>query len=333
VLLFNAYFKQNLNESEKEYFRVRPVKIYYYLEDDSISVVEPIVENSGIPQGKLIKRQRLPKNDQGEHWLWKDLNIGNDVVFYGKTFHICNCNNYTKEFMQSEGIMLNPDEECPHDPYTLSRNEPKHSYVTPPTFDKLKQFITLDRQVLRFYAVWDDRNNMFGEMRSYTLHYYRVDDTIEVREQRNPNDGHDPFPVLIGRKKIPRCRGSIPGNFPSAVMEISEHEITEWITDKDLKVGETVNIMDRPFFLYGCDDFTHYYFQQQYGITFNPVPVELGERKIEVKREIPPYNGFGSPQDSKQNCLSLIAHPPKKDVMKMLENGLKILRYAAVMVR
>ena len=116
-------------------------------------------------------------------------------------------------------------------------------------------------------------------------------------------------------------------------MEISEHEITEWITDKDLKVGETVNIMDRPFFLYGCDDFTHYYFQQQYGITFNPVPVELGERKIEVKREIPPYNGFGSPQDSKQNCLSLIAHPPKKDVMKMLENGLKILRYAAVMVR
>ena len=70
--------------------------------------------------------------------------------------------------------MLNPDEECPHDPYTLSRNEPKHSYVTPPTFDKLKQFITLDRQVLRFYAVWDDRNNMFGEMRSYTLHYYRL---------------------------------------------------------------------------------------------------------------------------------------------------------------
>ena len=65
VLLFNAYFKQTLNESDKEYYRVRPVKIYYYLEDDSISVVEPIVENSGIPQGKLIKRQRLPKNDQG----------------------------------------------------------------------------------------------------------------------------------------------------------------------------------------------------------------------------------------------------------------------------
>jgi len=331
VLLFNAYFKQTLNESDKEYYRVRPVKIYYYLEDDSISIVEPIVENSGIPQGKLIKRQRLPKNDQGEHWQWKDLNIGTNVVFYGKTFHTYDCNNYTKDFMQSEGIMLNPVEVCPADPYTLSRTEPQHSYVTPPTFDKLKQFIQLDRQVLRFHAVWDDRNNMFGVMRPYTLHYYRVDDTIEIREQRQPNDGHDPFPVLIGRRKIPKSRQSLPSNFPSAVMEISEHEIQDWLHERDLKVGETVVIMDRPFFLYDCDDFTKMYYKQVYGHIFNPIPVELGEKKCEVKKEIPPYNGFGSPQDSKQNCLSLIAQPPKKDVMKMLENDLKILRYAVVM--
>lgn len=331
VLLFNAYFKQTLNESDKEYYRVRPVKIYYYLEDDSISVVEPIVENSGIPQGKLIKRQRLPKNDQGEHWLWKDLNIGNDVIFYGKTFHICSCNNYTKDFMMSEGIELNADEACPADPYTTSRAPPQHAYVTPPTFDKLKQFIELDRRVLRFHAVWDDRNSMFGVMRPYTLHYYRVDDTIEVREQRQPNDGHDPFPVLIGRRKIPKSRTNIPSNFPSAVMEISEHEITDWLSEKDLKVGETVVIMDRPFFLYNCDDMTKAFYQETYGVTFNPVPVELGEKKVEVRRELPPYNGFGSPTDSKQNCLSLIAQPPKKDVMKMLENDLKILRYAVVM--
>lgn len=29
-------------------------KIYFYLEDDSIQVIEPKVENSGIPQGMLI---------------------------------------------------------------------------------------------------------------------------------------------------------------------------------------------------------------------------------------------------------------------------------------
>ena len=45
VLLFLGYFKQTVHESADEYYRVRPVKIYYYLEDDSIAVIEPAVEN------------------------------------------------------------------------------------------------------------------------------------------------------------------------------------------------------------------------------------------------------------------------------------------------
>lgn len=53
MLRFFAYFKQTVHESPAEYFRVRPVDIYYYLEDDSISVVEPHVENSGMPQGTV----------------------------------------------------------------------------------------------------------------------------------------------------------------------------------------------------------------------------------------------------------------------------------------
>ena len=50
---------------------------------------------SGIPQGKLIKRQRLPKNDLGDFWHWKDLNIGIDITFYGKVFHIHDCDKWT----------------------------------------------------------------------------------------------------------------------------------------------------------------------------------------------------------------------------------------------
>ena len=95
VLKFDAYFKQTVHESPNEYYRIRPVIIYYYLEDDSISVIEPHVENSGMPQGKLIKRQPLPKNDQGDHWHWKDLNLDIDVTFYGKTFHITACDRWT----------------------------------------------------------------------------------------------------------------------------------------------------------------------------------------------------------------------------------------------
>ena len=46
VLLFEAYFKQTVHESPNEFYCIRPVKIYYYLEDDSVSVVEPVVNNS-----------------------------------------------------------------------------------------------------------------------------------------------------------------------------------------------------------------------------------------------------------------------------------------------
>ena len=95
VLLFNAFFKQTVHESSNEYYRVRDVKIYYYLEDDSISVVEPRVENSGMPQGTLIKRQRLPKNDLGEFWHWKDLNVGENITVYGKVFHLYDCDKFT----------------------------------------------------------------------------------------------------------------------------------------------------------------------------------------------------------------------------------------------
>lgn len=47
---------------------------------------------------------------------------------------------------------------------------------------------------------------------------------------------------------------------------------------------------------------------------------------------IPPYNGFGILEDSLQNCFSLLPKPPRKDVIKMLENDHKVLRYQMVLV-
>ena len=47
------------------------------------------------------------------------------------------------------------------------------------------------------------------------------------------------------------------------------------------------------------------------------------ERVAEVKpprepRMIPPYNGFGSEEDSLGNCLSLIPKPPQRDFIKFM---------------
>ena len=69
--------------------------------------------------------------------------------------------------MCSEGIELNSTEDHPKDPYMESRRQPKHTYTTPSDFDKLCQFLEMDRKVLKFYCLWDDRDSMFGEMRPY----------------------------------------------------------------------------------------------------------------------------------------------------------------------
>ena len=67
--------------------------------------------------------------------------------------------------MASEGMILNEPENPPRDPYVESRKQPVRSYKTPSTFDKLRQFIELDRQVIRFFCLWDDRDSTFGELR------------------------------------------------------------------------------------------------------------------------------------------------------------------------
>ncbi|XP_074777606.1 EF-hand domain-containing protein 1 isoform X2 [Athene noctua] len=277
ILKFDAYFQEDVPLSAEEHYRIRQVGIYYYLEDDTMSVIEPVVQNSGLPQGKLIRRHRVPKNDHGKHYHWKDLNRGMNITMYGRTYRIVDC-----------------------DPFT---------------------------QVLRFYATWDDTNSIFGENRPYVIHFYLADDTVEVREVYKQNDGRDPFPILIKRQRLPKTFADNKKTFPSCVLEISDQEVLEWFTAKDFAVGKTITLLGRTFFIYDCDEFTRNFYRDKFGIT-DFQPVEIKKKSLEeVPQVIPPYNGFGVLEDSLQNCFSLFPKPPRKDIIKMLENDHKVLRY------
>ena len=58
VLRFYAYFQEAVHEKREEQFRIRNSIILFYLEDDTIQVNEPKVENSGVPQGEQDKPHR-----------------------------------------------------------------------------------------------------------------------------------------------------------------------------------------------------------------------------------------------------------------------------------
>uniref|UniRef100_A0A3P8U837 EF-hand domain (C-terminal) containing 1 n=1 Tax=Amphiprion percula TaxID=161767 RepID=A0A3P8U837_AMPPE len=338
VLCYHAYFVEDILYSPEEQDRMRPVVIYYYLEDDSMSIFEPTVQNSGLMQGKRIKRQRFPKNEHGEHFQWKDLNLGMDLEVYGVKYHITHCDAFTKEFMESEGIILNDPEPMPVDPYSKCCNIPVPQYTTPSTFSNMYEFSTMDGKVLCFSALWDDTDSQYDETRRVTITYYLVDNTVEIREVDQPNSGRIPF--LMRRKKIPKTLKPVP--FPSCVMEISEKEVDEYYSPKDFQLGQTIKILGRCFLLCDCDRFTKEYYQKNHpDMEMTPTEVPKKADKLQEKKDdlLPSmfsiftgdsyYNGFGSLEDSFQNCLSLIPKPPKMNYLKMLENHGKVLQYSA----
>ena len=70
VLRYYLFFKESVNESRIENYRIRALTLFYYLEDDSMHISEPKVENSGMVQGErkgavFLKRHRAPKPEGG----------------------------------------------------------------------------------------------------------------------------------------------------------------------------------------------------------------------------------------------------------------------------
>jgi len=96
VLNFSCYFQEPVVENQNENYRLRKCTMYYYLEDDTIHILETRVPNSGIPQGIFLKRHLVPKVNSIESYCWKDLGVAQDVEFYGRVFRITDCDDFTR---------------------------------------------------------------------------------------------------------------------------------------------------------------------------------------------------------------------------------------------
>merc|ERR1719238_1504556 len=368
VLRFNCFFKEAVNESRLENFRIRNCVLYYYLEDDSMHVSEPKVENSGIPQGErkgtiFLKRHRVAKPDSS-FYSAADLNVGVTLDLYGRVFLLTDADNFTRAFLNKLGVEVGEKMDIPSDPYTTSREEMKEHIIRNQKYmhprpedddlmrtmearlgcsstrleaDKLDQFLKYDRKVLRFYMAWDDRKSLYGELRPFVLHYYLSDDEMEILEVRRANAGRDPFPLFLKKGKVYKNIDSYlnidaPTTHTTQLIDRTgrvDPATMETFSEADFAVGKEVIVNGATFLIYGCDEFTRDYYDKVYGAVFEDIPVQFDETIERPQMIIPPHVAPGAEEDSIGSFLYLIPKVPKKNFRRMMENDRKILRFMA----
>ncbi|XP_030030650.1 EF-hand domain-containing family member C2 isoform X2 [Manduca sexta] len=330
ILHFQGYFQQSLHEMRSASHILRKVEIFFFLEDGTIKVMEPRTENSGLSQGTMISRQRIRLPFSYDlYYDVLDLNIGREVTFFGKVFKIVNCDNFTRVFLNRLGI--NVPDPIPW-PDALERAPPAGK---PPKHRPFRQFLDFDRQVLRFYGYWDDRDSEFGVIHNLEIHYFLGDDTIEIKETMSANSGVEAAPMFLKRMRLPR-------KIPSYVEMTGGPKVASY-TPADLSIGAVLNVYGRKVVLIDCDPFTKEYYRVTYGFdTFTPLPIPKDEGTESISaniadRQLPPWNGYGSYEDSAENCRTVEPKAPHRDFIKFLNKDRvgfdsHVLRFAARLI-
>ena len=309
------------------------------MEDDTIQIVEKKVENSGVPQGTFAKRQRLPRSVEDEIFYdLNDLKLGSTLNVFGRVLFITDCNVSTRKYL-AEVVGRDEAELRPvpgeEDVYTTMRAEfmsretgrddtVAHNIRKNPmkvfaeaqlgkTVNNATRqgFLDYDRKVLRLDCLWDDRESLYGDLQRFTLQYYLADDTMELLTVFGPNCGRDPFKKMIKRGKLQKDRHD--PNSP----------VWHW---SDFNIGEVVDCYSKKLLIVSADAPTYAFYESK-GMPLSP-PLELVQEEAPVaQRELPPYNGFGSEEDSLASCVgSLVPTVPK---VKLGDN--KIMRFMAKM--
>ncbi|CAH1401552.1 unnamed protein product [Nezara viridula] len=366
ILCFEAYYLESMIESGMYCnYMVRNCRILYFLEDGTMQVVEKPVINSGLPQGVIMKRQKIKipgMETNSDFYGILDLNIGREIELYGKVFKITNCDAFTRKFLNRLGIPVPEGSKSPQDPYLEKRimdiQKKKRKVLKHNTVRKLME---MDNRILTFKAYWDDQDTEGGYVHLLRILFFLNDNTIEVKDV---TESEKPY-YIIKRTKISKdghMSISQPGdnedvtllNVLGPTVENSRCVIDplglgleekEYYTDRDITIGSVICSYGRRFVIYDMDKFTKEYYAQKFGLDdLNPleIPITKGETKIiknfkETIEELPPHNGFGSFEDSAINCLYLVPSSYVKSWKRNIATepvgyDSKILRFLAGLV-
>jgi hypothetical protein len=132
ILTFNCYFEESptFDADPNEEKRVRKCNIYYYPENGTLMIVEKPIPNSGLPQGRLVKRAIVLKQDCTPYTN-KDFHVGAVIEIYTRIYHIVDCDESTRSYQKLKlGYTEKSAMEVPEDPYLETRRSVEVSSLT-----------------------------------------------------------------------------------------------------------------------------------------------------------------------------------------------------------
>lgn len=360
-----AYFCESVPESPSEEERIRKVCIKCFLQDNSISIQEAKEENSGIVQSTLLSRQQVPKDHKNpdEVISLDDFEIGGTVEIYGRVYTITDMDKRTRNFFHSVRHQeLPPAVPIPEDRYSVTAKsaliKSASRAVTSDDMDWRRvaeqqltgiytkhqtEDIAIAQQFLKnrinehltFFALWDDRGNISGDLHYCVLRLFLDNFAIEIAEQKPENSGRAGGPILLSRQRIP-----VPGVDVSKSRH-QEHTYgklmkNDYLGPQDIEVGKTYTIFGKPFFVFDSDPFTRDYVRREYGVELSPAVDITPFVRTEEKPALffpPPPNGFGSERENRSNWLSLSGRATARDQMKAQQESGRVMTFAACLAK
>ncbi|KAL8424944.1 hypothetical protein Efla_007246 [Eimeria flavescens] len=308
VLKFSAYFNEHVDESREGNYRTRICEIMYYLEDDTMEVVEPKRDNSGMLHGTLIKRHRFPNEARpGRLASPADLRIGGTFSVYGKTFAITACDAFTRvNFMN-----------C----LSAHAGGQRRTYAQQSKMQQIDRRsespglcgVSATLQVCRFSASLKDTFTSVLETRLFTILYFLSDKTIEIQENLPPRGVNRRFSIFLRRGRVLRGNRAIAGPADHLPPE------SAYLHLADFQVGATVVIADREFFIYAADDLTRSFVKDTLGL----------ELRQSIEDEAHHAGGSSAADPEGINVKSEHGHISEDHVSD--EGGKKALSYTALL--
>lgn len=326
---FLAYFTELVPENLKEPSRIRIVEIVYYIESNTLEIIEQAKPNSGLCHGRLLNNLQVKNPEKNRFFLLEDFKSGAQLNIYNKIYTIVDCDNECKRYMSQLGHEFGEPLEIPNNDGT---------YESAKHFSKSSYFSKIihpgdEEKVLKFTGLWNGND--------VQLFYKIYDNTISLFciNEINPSDRRAQVQMLIKNTRV--VKENLDGSEDDSTILIttaeevglpSTEKIRYFLHWHDLKLGATLPMQGLKVQLLDADKATRDFYQS-YGLKLPPAVIVERPKVEAAKPVVPPHTGFGSYDDSITSCQgSLIPHTLKKNVVKMKQFQDVKIQYKALLI-